>query len=292
MYVRRDDAGRKIERFLVGRLDASPDHVEKLLRQGRVRSGEQVFERGDRLGGREVIEIQAKPDVRPDPLPNRKVRFTVLHEDEDVIGLLKPAGVAMHPGPGHGSDTLLNGLLARFPELLALGRQREYGLAHRLDMETSGVLVVGRTPAGYEGLVEAFKARTVEKEYLALVCGRPSGLIEEDIDGKEAATIFELVETAGEVSLVKVRPITGRTHQVRIHLDYLGCPVLADGRHGTGLDELTARLFLKRLALHARSLVLPHPIGGAPLRLEADWPASMRKAWKRAQKLAPADESG
>ncbi len=282
----REDLNRRIERFLAKRLDSSKEHVEKLLRQGRVRSGQRVLRRGDRLAYRETIEIHRGPTTRPDPQANHKVRFTVIHEDPDVIGVFKPAGVAMHPGPGHGNDTLLNGLISRFPELLTLGAEREFGLAHRLDLETSGLLLVGRSAAGYEGLVEAFKSRSVHKEYLALVLGRPSGLIEGEIDGKEAATVFELVETAEEVSLVRVRPITGRTHQVRIHLAELDCPVLADRRHGRGLDDVTARLFLTRLALHAQSIELSHPVTGSPLRLESDWPKELRKAWKRARKLA------
>ena len=150
------------------------------------------------------------------------------------------------------------------------------------------MLVVARTPAAYEGLVAAFTERAVAKEYLALVLGappEPSGEVDTPIGEKEASTAYELVETAGSVSLVRARPRTGRTHQVRIHLAELGCPVLADRKHGHGLDEHTARLYLKRLALHARSLELVHPTSGEPLRLEAELPKALKKAWKRAQKL-------
>lgn len=288
-HCARDDSERRIEKFLFSHLGSSKDHVSKLLRQGRVRAGERVFARGDRLGGRETVEVHPGPLVHPPPQPNRKVRFKVLYEDPDLIGVFKPAGVAMHPGPGHGNDTLLNGLITFFPELVELGAAREYGLVQRLDLDTSGVLVVARTPTAYEALIAAFSARAVAKEYLALVVGappEPSGEVTTPVGDKEACTAYELVETAGPLSLVRARPKTGRTHQVRIHLAQLGCAVLADRKHGAGLDEHTAWLYLKRLALHARSLELAHPTSGEPFRLESELPKGLRKAWSRAQKLA------
>lgn len=283
------DAERRIERFLVGALGSSKEHIEKLLRQGRVRAGERVFSRGGRLWGGETVEIHPSNKPHPAPLPNRKLPLTVLHADADVIGVDKPSGMAVQPGPGHGSDTLLNALIARYPELIELGAEREYGFAHRLDLGTSGVLLVGRTAAGYSGLVEAFKARTVEKEYAAIVIGKPpgdSGELSSDVDGKSALTRYELIETVGALSLLTLRPKTGRKHQLRVHLAELGCPVLGDPRHGNGLDEHTAQLYLKRMALHAMSISLLHPGTGDELRLESELPKALRKAWRRAKKRA------
>jgi 23S rRNA pseudouridine1911/1915/1917 synthase len=283
------DAERRIERFLSRELDCSKAHVEKLLRQGRVRSGERVFSRGGRLWGGETIEIHPNTSPHPAPLPNRKLPLTVLHVDADVIGIDKPSGMAVQPGPGHGSDTLLNALIARYPELLELGADREYGFAHRLDLGTSGVILVGRSAAGYSGLVEAFKARAVEKEYAAIVIGAPpsdSGELSTDVDGKSALTHYELIESVGALSLLTLRPKTGRKHQLRVHLAELGCPVLGDARHGHGLDEHTAQLYLKRMALHAMSISLLHPGTGDELRLETELPKALRKAWRRAKKRA------
>lgn len=283
------DAGRRIERFLASRLEASAAHVAKLLRQGRVRLGSRVLRRGDRLEGGEALEIDPGAAERPAPLPNRRVRLRVLHEDPDLLVISKPSGLPMHPGPGHGSDTLLNGLIAAFPELLTLGAEREYGLAHRLDLGTSGVIAVGRTPEGYTGLVEAFKARAVSKEYLAFTAGAPegeSGEVDLPVDGKDAVTRWEVFGRAGDVGRLRLLPVTGRKHQLRVHLAHLGCPVLADSRHGRGLDGLTARLYLKRLALHARALSLPHPVTGALLSFLEEPPRALRKVWGRAEKLA------
>ncbi|RMG12005.1 MAG: RluA family pseudouridine synthase, partial [Planctomycetota bacterium] len=278
-----------MERFLRRRLGAAPDHVHKLLRQGRVLAAGRPLRRGHRVRAGEPVELSPPRGKRPPPLPNRKLTLRLLHEDVDLVAVDKPAPLAVHPGPGHGSDTLLNGLVARYPELLELGAARSYGLAHRLDAGTSGVLVIGRSLRGYEGLVAAFRAREVDKEYCALVRGappRPRGEVTAPVGGKEALTRYELVARAGPVSWLRLKPISGRTHQLRIHLASLGCPVLADPRHGEGLCELTARLYLKRLALHARRLSLLHPVRGDRLALASGVPARLRKAWRRAWRLA------
>lgn len=293
--TRPEDADRRVEKFLASCLPrAAAGHVEKLLRQGRVllerRSGGPLTaRRGDRLTGRErVVVLPAEQRTHKPPQPNRKIRFRVLHEDPDLALVVKPGRIAMHPGPGHGTDTFLNALVGRFPEMLELGAEREFGLVHRLDRDTSGVVVVARTPAAYTGLVERFAAREVEKEYLALVAGcppQPEGEVSEPVDGKEAHTRYEVAGRAGPVTLVRLHPRTGRTHQVRIHLARLGCPVLRDDRYGSGEDETTAQIYLARLALHARRLALVHPVTGEPLAGEREMPRDLQRPWKRALKL-------
>jgi len=289
------DAGRRIEKLVAGRLDgASWSHVGKLIRQGRVLVDGAPAARGARVrGGEEVTVLPGDGGPAAPPQPNRKIRFEVLREEPDLALVVKPAPLAMHPGPGHGTDTFLNALVGRFPELAALGEERGWGLVHRLDRETSGVLVVARTPAGYDGLRTAFAERRVEKVYLALVQGRPpeAGEVAEPVGGKDALTRFELVDAAGPVALVRARPVTGRTHQVRLHMAGLGHPVLGDARHGHGRDELTARLYLARMALHAHRLRLPHPTGGADLEAERDLPRDLSKAWKRARRVFAAGDA-
>jgi len=287
------DAGRRVERFLAGRLQVSLDHVHKLLRQGRVEVGRgterRPVEKGHVLQDAEWLYVVPKEGPRPAPLPNRKIRIHTLHEDDDLLAVAKPAGLAMHPGPGHGSDTLLNVLVGRWSELLELGPELEYGLVHRLDLATSGVVLVARSAAAYHALVAAFAAREVKKEYWALVRGRPrdnAGAVYSKIDDKEAETAFQVEAEAGPVTQMTLRPKTGRTHQIRIHAKRLGCPVLGDPRYGDGLDELTARLRLRRLALHATRLELTHPISGAPLELSHRLPRDLRQVWKQAQKLS------
>lgn len=281
-----NEHGRRIERVLEARLETHPEHVAKLIRQDRVWVQEVPVGFGARVERGDLVQIRpAAP--KPAPLPNRKVRVRVLHEDPDVVAVFKPSGLACHAGPGHGSDTLIHGLVALYPELAELGSERGYGLVHRLDLPTSGVLVVGRTAAGYDGLRAAFEAREVSKRYLALVGDDlpNEATVAAPVGGKDALTELRVLERRGGVSLVEARPRTGRTHQIRIHLASLGAPVLHDTRHGHGRDKQTGALFLSRLALHAESLSLTHPTRGETLSVQHDWPRDLRKAWKRAASL-------
>lgn len=290
------DAGRSAERFLRNRLGMSRDHAVKLLRQGRVRVGEQTLTPGEplpELG--QQLEVHPRSGERSPPMPNRRIRLSVLHTDDDLLVIAKPAGAVVHPGPGHGTDTLLNGLIGAYPGQLELGAAREWGLVHRLDRETSGPMVIARTVAAYEHLVRAFSERRIKKEYLALVGGQPAeptGEVATAIDGKDALTRYALEQTVSvdghAVSRVRLWPVTGRTHQVRIHLAQLGSPVLGDARHGPGRDHVTGRLYLARLGLHAARLELTHPRTGDPLVAEQPLPKDMRRAWQRAVKLAAA----
>lgn len=282
-----EDAGRPIERVLVKRLGLAWSHVAKLLRQERVRVGERALARGDAVSrGDEVVIAPPAGGGPRAPLPNRRLRLRVVHEDPDLLVVAKAPGVPVHPGPGHGTDTLLNALVAHDPGLLALGASRGWGLVHRLDQDTSGLLLVARSAAAHEALVAGFKARAVKKEYLALVDGRPpgeAGEVATPVDGKEALTRWALVEARGGASLVRAWPVTGRTHQVRLHLAGLGCPVLGDRQHGR---RRAGSLDVPRLALHAHRLELTHPVTGAPLALEEPLPRDLRRAWSSAARLA------
>ncbi len=289
------DAGLRVERFLQRRLAAVPGHVARLLRERRVRfvaSG--GAQEGRVLGAGEILEaagaihvVAAARSHKAAPLPNRRIRLRVLHEDADVVVLSKPAGLSVHPGPGHGSDTLLNALVARYPELLGLGRELGFGLVHRLDKETSGLMVVARSPAAWRALVQGFAQRRVAKEYLALVERLPgaarTGTIATPVDGKEARTEYEVLEERGALALVRARPLTGRTHQLRLHLARAGMPVLCDRRHGGGRGALARVLFLERLALHAHRLAFDHPSTGARQEFEEALPRDLRHAWQRAR---------
>lgn len=255
-----------------------------------------------------VLRVGVAPP-RPAPQKNTKIRLTVLDEREDWAAINKPPGLSMHPGPGHGSDTVLNALVARWPELIALGPERGYGMVHRLDRETSGVLIIAKTARGYDHLVQSFAARRVEKRYVALVDERQTQatdvVVRSPVSDREAETFFRVLGREGPIALVEARPTTGRTHQIRIHLAELGTPVLADPRYGTGLDDLTATLYLKRLGLHAERASFPDPAvalaaptdtdteaDSAPTtfaRIEVirDWPRDLRHAWRRAARINP-----
>jgi 23S rRNA pseudouridine1911/1915/1917 synthase len=326
------EAGRPVEKVLARRLEgASWAHVGRLLRQGRVLDGARPLARGERVVRGQRLTIEPAPEQttsglatsgqttsepatsptpdaspvsreRPPPTPNRRLRVRVVHEDPDLLVVDKAPGVPVHPGPGHGTDTLQNALVARYPELLALGAGREWGLVHRLDRDTSGLLVIARSVAAYEGLVAAFQARTITKEYLALVAGRPPARagggpaeVATPVEGKAALTRYEVVETIdlrrGErASLVRAWPVTGRMHQVRVHLAALGCPVLGEARHAP--DATPAGPRVPRLALHAHRLALAHPVTGAPLSFEAALPRDLRRAWDGLRRRAAAIARG
>lgn len=290
------DVDQPVERFVRRCLDADPAHVSKLLRQGRVRyrvgdgtQAEVVLSRGDRIAGPGQIQLTAREGERAPPAPNRRIRLRLVYEDEELVVVDKPSGLATHPGPRHGSDTLLNAIIARYPECAGLGREQNHGLVHRLDLETSGLLVVARSGAAHQALLEQFRAREVEKRYLALVHAGGAKpvpcMIDEPIEEREARTEIESVESAGSIALLGLRLHTGRTHQIRIHLAGRGMPVLRDVRHGTGADELTARLYVKRMALHAERLSFARPATGERLAFHRPLPRDLRHSWKRAIRL-------
>ncbi len=238
-----------------------------------------------RLAVDEVIEVLAEPAVAGLPQPDAAVPVVVRHEDADVVVVAKPAGLVVHPGAGHPDGTLVNGLLARFPEIAGVGDPARPGIVHRLDRDTSGLLVVARSPAAYDGLVEMLAAHDVERRYAALVWGVPDatrGVIDAPIGrsvrrptrmsvregGRSARTHYEVVRSFREpdVSLLACRLETGRTHQIRVHLQAIGHPVVGDAAYGGSRPALT----LDRPFLHAGGLAFAHPVTGEPVRVEEE----------------------
>jgi len=239
-------------------------------------------------------------DPVPEPLPlvaDPEVEFVVVHSDDDIAVIDKPAGLVVHPGPGHRGATLVNGLLAEFPQLDparpdGVGDPARPGLVHRLDRGTSGLLVVALNPAAYDDLVAQLSAHEVERVYSALVRGVPEherGLIDAPVgrsrrnplrmtvtvDGREARTHYEVDEVFSQpqpLALLTCRLDTGRTHQIRVHLDSIGHPVIGDDLYGPQRPVLS----LNRPFLHARELSFDHPGSGervsfsSPLATELD----------------------
>jgi 23S rRNA pseudouridine1911/1915/1917 synthase len=254
---------------------------DDVLLDGRVVAKSRRLEEGD------VIELLAEPTVPGLPQADPDVDFAVRHEDEHVLVIAKPAGLVVHPGAGHPDHTLVNGLLARYPELATrgVGDPARPGIVHRLDRDTTGLLAVARTPEAYEALVAMLAAHEVERRYTALVWGTldaPRGVIDAPIGrsvrrptrmavregGRAARTAYDVKAEYVDpvVSLLECRLETGRTHQIRVHLQAIGHPVVGDGSYSGARDGVV----IARPFLHAGGLAFAHPITGA--RIEVDEP--------------------
>ena len=228
---------------------------------------------------------------------NPRVRYEVVYEDEDFIIVSKPAGLTTQPGLKHERDALLNGLFCRFGnQLQNLGKARDYGLIHRLDMPTSGLVVVGLSHVGYDGIRAQFEKRTIEKTYLTLVHGCPSppkgtestpirevrkgGRKRAELGSgrgaKPAMTTYEVIGRSRLVSLVACRPKSGRLHQIRVHMANRGCPVIGDRDYGkrSPLDRSMGR---GSQWLHAARLRLKHPRTGKWIEVTAPLPSRLRE---------------
>ncbi len=227
------------------------------------------------------------PELEPEPIP-----FEVAYESPEVIVVMKPAGIAVHPGAGRTAGTLANGLVARFPELAALGETYRWGLVHRLDRDTSGLLMVARTPTAHQYLQAELKARRVGRTYQALAVGRfdaSTGTIEAPIgrdprhptrmavlvDGRPARTHYRRLAEWEDVTLLEVTLETGRTHQIRVHLASIGSPLVGDGTYGGGLVTSADP---GRVWLHAAQLRFPDPDGGREVVVSAPLPSELRSS--------------
>jgi pseudouridine synthase, RluA family len=217
--------------------------------------------------------------------------FQILFEDEHFLVINKPPGLVVHPAPGHWSGTFVNGLLAHCKDLSTCDDPLRPGIVHRLDKETSGVLLAAKTREAHQKASELFASRQMEKIYLAVCCGRPTnGTIDAPIgrhpvhrkemtvkpDGKEAVSHIQVLAFNHQISLVLIRPKTGRTHQIRVHLKHANHPILGD--HVYGSSRMNQTLSPTRLLLHAYRLSFVHPFTKEPIELSAPLPDDM-KSW-------------
>jgi 23S rRNA pseudouridine1911/1915/1917 synthase len=283
-------AGERVDRAVALLTGWSRSEVQALVEAGSVLvDGKQVL-KSHRLERDDIVEVLAEPTAPGRPRPDPSIEIAARHEDRDLVVLAKPAGLVVHPGAGHTDGTLVNGLLARYPELAEVGDPARPGIVHRLDRDTSGLLVVARTQPAYEGLVAMLAEHDVERRYCALVWGRPSaarGVIDAPIGrsvrrptrmavregGRAARTNYEVVAEYHdpEVSLLNCRLETGRTHQIRVHLQAIGHPVVGDAAYGGA----RAGLAFDRQFLHAGSLAFAHPVTGEPVAVEEPLPPDL-----------------
>ncbi len=239
------------------------------------------------------VTVRFPPVVTPAAPAPENIPLTILYEDSDLIVIDKPAGLVVHPAPGHGSGTLVNALLHHCGDLAGIGGERRPGIVHRLDKDTSGVLVAAKNDLSLLALERQFRQRTVRKDYQVIVRGvpaPPSGRIEAPLarhprdrqrfavtrqGGRVAVTFYEVTETWARASLLHVHIATGRTHQIRVHLAWLGHPVLGDSRYG-GKGRLPDGTAIPRQMLHARRLCFRHPSHGRPVDITAETPPDMQ----------------
>ncbi len=291
----------RLDAWLAAQLEGfSRARIQGLVKAGRVAlNGKPVGKSAPKTHPGDEVTVSVPPPVPAVPEP-QAIPLDVLHEDDDVIVLNKPAGLVVHPAPGHLDGTLVNALLAHCPSLSGVGGVARPGLVHRLDRDTSGVMVVAKSQRAMDALTKAFASRTgLAKTYLAVVHGAPSpreGRIENLIgrsprdrkkmavverNGKPAVTDYRVVGAGGDrpggTSLVECRILTGRTHQIRVHLASIGCPVAGDEDYGRAALDRRLDPPPARQLLHAWKLALRHPATGEALEFTAPPPPEFER---------------
>jgi 23S rRNA pseudouridine1911/1915/1917 synthase len=292
LTVPPEAAGERLDAFLAEPL-GSRARAQRLIDAGHVTVGGVSRPKRHRVAAGDVISVE-EADVVPEVDPGATADYAVPYEDEHLLVVDKPSGVVVHPARGHHSGTLSQALSARG----AAGGEDPYraGIVHRLDRDTSGLLVVAKSDAVHRRLKEELQARRVTREYLALVEGRPparTGTIEAPIgrdrrvrtrmstdtdEPRPAVTHFALEEALAATSLLSVRLETGRTHQIRVHLQAIGHPVAGDPEYGTA-----GFLGLERQFLHAARLAFEHPVTGEPVEVRSELPGDLAAALERAR---------
>ncbi len=299
-------AGERLDQFLAARAPAlTRSRIKKLIDDGHVLLAGKPAKAGQKLRVGDEISLDEPAPAPLEALPE-DIPLTILYEDAHLIAIDKPPGLVVHPAPGHAAGTLVNALLHHIEDLSGIGGVLRPGIVHRLDKDTSGVLVVSKSDAAHLALSALFKAHTLERRYRAILLGAPAadhGTIETEYGrhpvhrmrfsskvakGKRAVTHWRVLERLGGATLVECKLETGRTHQIRVHMADAGMPVFADATYGKkpkdpALAEIAAEL--GRQALHAFMLRITHPVTGVALDLQAEPPADFARALSRLRAL-------
>jgi 23S rRNA pseudouridine1911/1915/1917 synthase len=297
LRVEHDDCGGRLDVWLASRLDGvSRARIQSLIKSGSIRfAGGGTTRANIRTteGMKLVVELPdpESTDVVPEDIP-----LDIIHEDSDIIVVNKPAGLVVHPAPGHRSGTLVNALLFHCHDLGGIGGEVRPGIVHRLDRDTSGVMVVAKNQSAMDILTSMFREREIDKEYVAIIHGVPHpgvGRIETEIGrsshdrkkmsvhpssgGRDAVTNYRVVEVLGDYSLIRVVIETGRTHQIRVHMAHIGHHIVGDKVYGKKKSGRLPTVGAGRQMLHARKLAFRHPHGGDRVEFEAELPDDMNE---------------
>jgi len=290
-----DERGQRLDAWLCSKLAGmSRSRIQALIKAGCVRMNGRTGKRAHaKVAKRMQVEVTIPP-VAPAELEGEDIPLDVIHEDESIIVINKPAGMVVHPAAGHSSGTLVNALLHHCKDLGGLGGEMRPGIVHRLDKDTSGVMVVAKNERAMNIIARQFKNSKVAKQYVAVVHGVPepgNGRIETLIgrnrndrkkmivtrdSGRNAITNYTCEEKLGSFSLVRIRPETGRTHQIRVHMAHIGHPVAGDKQYGVRKNASCAEC-PERQMLHAEFLSFNHPEGGKRVEFKAPLPADMKR---------------
>ncbi|MCC7118297.1 MAG: RluA family pseudouridine synthase [Anaerolineales bacterium] len=288
------DTPERLDKFLVARLpEFSRARLQGLIENGLALVNLQPAKKsGQMLEAGDEVEVRIPPPA-PSGLVGEDIPLDIIFENEDLIVVNKPAGMVVHPAAGHASGTLVHAVLGYDPDLEGIGGEERPGLVHRLDKETSGLIVLAKNERAHRWLQDQFRLRAVEKTYLALVDGKPptpTGRVEATIGrdpshrkkmaivspnkGREAVSEYKTLEVFKNHTLLEFHPHTGRTHQIRLHCQFLGCPIVGDTVYG----RRNPTVELNRHFLHAYRLQITLPGGKSPQTFQAELPAELNRA--------------
>lgn len=288
--VEEADAGQRADIYLALQMGVSRSNIQKLLDDGRVLRGTKVLKSNYKVRTGEEITVllpEAEPlEVQPENIP-----LDIIFEDEDVVVINKKRGMVVHPAPGNYTGTLVNALLYHCKNLSGINSVIRPGIVHRLDKDTSGIMIVAKNDMAHISLSEQIQSKTAKRSYIAIVRGNiknDSGRISTQIardkndrkkmtvvqeGGRDAITDYEVMERFGRFTVVRCRLLTGRTHQIRVHLEHLGYPIVGDLKY----SPMKVPFAITGQALHSQELAFVHPRTGACLHFEAPLPEDMQK---------------
>jgi 23S rRNA pseudouridine1911/1915/1917 synthase len=290
-FEQAEGAPQRLDKFLVEKLpELSRTRIQNLIKDGQVRvNGQAVRKAAQVIEAPSRVEVHI-PEARPTDLQPEAIPLEIVFENEHLMVINKPSGMVVHPAAGHDTGTLVHAVLAHAPDIEGIGGELRPGIVHRLDKDTSGLIIIAKDDLTHRWLIEQFKDRKVNKTYLALVDGHPptpSGRIEAPVGrspahrqrmavvqpphGRMAVTEYRTVESFPEHTLLEAHPITGRTHQIRVHMQFLGCPVAGDTVYGHRKPTLP----IKRQFLHAFRLVIQLKGEKTQRTFEAPLPADL-----------------
>lgn len=290
LIITENEAGQRADVGLAALLELTRSNMQKLLDEGRAVRGTKVLKSNYKLKlGEEITVTLPEPqplDVQPENIP-----LDIIYEDEDVVVVNKARGMVVHPAVGNYSGTLVNALLYHCKNLSGINGVIRPGIVHRLDKDTSGIMICAKNDAAHVSLSQQIQAKTAKRTYLAVVRGNiktDSGVIETQIardkndrkkmavvkeGGRDAVTEYEVLERFGKYTLVRCRLRTGRTHQIRVHMEYLGYPLVGDPKY----SPMKTQFAIKGQALHSQTLEFTHPRTGERMQFEAPLPEDMHK---------------